>query len=160
MADVRCKECKATAVDLKITVPQSVTKTVAALPGADFPIVTWTAAEAGMMATVFGKDSYHFDGADDNHLTPLILPNLTLPSGEKCHAHFFLSTVNGKSVVCLKSEFHPKGQTAATTMFFERIIGSSSSPRFKYAITSGTSGGIWQSLDPGMWLSPIPPVTA
>jgi nucleoside phosphorylase len=49
----------------------------------------------------------------------------------------------------MKSEFHPKVQTAATTMFFERIIGSGASPKFKYVITSGTSGGIWQSLDVG-----------
>jgi uridine phosphorylase len=34
-------------------------------------------------------------------------------------------------------------------MFFERIIGSGANPAFKYAITSGTAGGIWQSLDVG-----------
>jgi hypothetical protein len=149
MVVIQCQKCKAATVDLKITVPQPKTNTVAALPSADFLIVTWTAAEAGAMATVFGRGSYHFDGTDDNNLTRLILPNLTLPSGENCHAHFFPAIVNGKSIVCLKSEFHPKVQTAATTTFFERIIGSGVRPNFKYAITYGTSGGIWQSLDVG-----------
>ena len=87
------------AVDLKIAVPRPATETVAALPSADFLVVTWTAAEAGAMATVFGKGSYHFDGADENNLTSLLLPNLVLPSGEKYHAHFFPATVNGKRVI-------------------------------------------------------------
>jgi hypothetical protein len=76
MADVQCKKFKVTAVDLKITVPQPAKGTVAALPSADFLIVTWTSAETGAMATAFGKGSYHSNGADDTNLTQLILPKL------------------------------------------------------------------------------------
>jgi hypothetical protein len=95
MAEVQCKTCKATtSVDLKITVPAPSTNKVAALPNADFLMVTWTAAETGAMATVFGKGSYHFNGSDDTNLTQLVLPNLALPDQEKCHAHFFQATVN------------------------------------------------------------------
>ncbi len=112
-------------------------------------MVTWTAAETGAMATVFGAGQYHFNGETDNNFTPLLLPNFPQASGEQRHAYFFQTTVNGKSVVCLKSEFHPKVQTAATTRFFEKIVGSGPNPRFKYAITSGTSGGVWKSLDVG-----------
>jgi hypothetical protein len=149
MADVQCKDCKVTSVDLQISVAAPDTKTVAALPAADFLVVTWTAAETGAMATVFGDGLYRFDGADENNFTPLVLPGLVLPAQEQCHAHFFLATVNGRQVVCLKSEFHPKAQTAATTTFFQKIIGTGAEPKFKYVVTSGTSGGIWETLDVG-----------
>ena len=150
MPTVECAQCKATTtVNLELSPHQPSTKTVATLPAADFLMVTWTEAETGAMATVFGGGEYHFTGEASNNFTPLLLAGLTLPSGEKAHAHFFQTTVNGKSVVCLKSEFHPKVQTAATTTFFQKLIGSGASPNFKYVITSGTSGGIWQSLDVG-----------
>jgi hypothetical protein len=58
-------------------------------------------------------------------------------------------TVNGKTLLCLKSEFHPKVQPSETTLFFERLVGSSSKPNFQCLITSGTSGGIWAALDLG-----------
>jgi hypothetical protein len=150
MSTVECKKCTAaTTVDLELDVHAASTKTVSVLPGAEFLMITWTQAETGAMATVFGAGQYHFDGADDNNFTPLLLPGLAPPSGERSHAHFFQTKVNGKSVICLKSEFHPKVETAKTTRFFENIIGSGEHPRFKYAITSGTSGGIWKSLDVG-----------
>jgi nucleoside phosphorylase len=74
---------------------------------------------------------------------------MSLPSDSSCHAYFFLATVGGKSIVCMKSNFHPKVQTAATTIFFEKIVGLAGSPNFHYLITSGTSGGIWATLDVG-----------
>ena len=40
-------------------------------------------------------------------------------------------------------------QTASTTIFFEKIIGSGATPNFKYALTTGTAGGIWAALDVG-----------
>jgi nucleoside phosphorylase len=147
---ILCRKCKATtAVDLQTKPHAPSTKAVSLLPAADFLIVTWTAEETAAMATVFGAGQYHFTAGSSNNFTPLVLPGLNLPSREKCHAHFFQTSVNGKSVVCLKSEFHPKLETAGTTTFFERIIRSNAGPRFKYAITSGTSGGIWKSLDIG-----------
>lgn len=150
MPTVECKNCKATtAVDLKLSVGQPSAKVVSALPKAQFLMITWTAAETGAMCTVFGGGKYYFNKSSDQNLTPLLIPGLSKASGEDYHAHFFQTKVNDKSMVCLKSEFHPKVQTAATTMFFEKIIGSGANPKFKYAITSGTSGGIWKSLDIG-----------
>jgi hypothetical protein len=145
-----CKTCKATtAVNLELNAAAPSTAKVAALPAAEFLMVTWTAAETNAMATVFGQGKYHFGGGDDNNFTPLLLPGLEPPADEQYHAHFFQVKVNGKSLICLKSELHPKLQTAATTTFFEKIIGTGAAPKFKYAITSGTSGGIWKSLDVG-----------
>ncbi len=150
MPTVQCKNCSAlTTVDLKLNVSAPSTQVVSELPQAEFLMITWTAAETGAMATVFGAGKYRFNGEDDSNLTPLVLPGLPLPADQRSHAHFFQTKVNGKSVVCLKSEFHPKLQTAKTTTFFEKIIGSGANPKFKYAITSGTSGGIWKSLDVG-----------
>ena len=124
-------------------------KTAAALPKADFLAITWTAAEAGAMAVVLGGGKYSFKTPADNNLTPLLIPGLPIPSEAKFHGYFFQANVNGKSVVCLKSEFHPKLETAATTLFLEKILGPAASPNIKYLITSGTSGGIWQTLDVG-----------
>ncbi|HUA01845.1 MAG TPA: hypothetical protein VMB02_16030 [Candidatus Aquilonibacter sp.] len=150
MATLECRHCAATsAIDLKLGVNAPSTTKVSALPAAEFLLVTWTAQETGAMATVLGGGQYHFDSGTENNFTPLVLPDLPLPSDEKCHAHFFQTKVNGKKVVCLKSEFHPKIQTAGTTTFFERMIGSGTNPKFQYAVTSGTSGGIWKSLDVG-----------
>jgi hypothetical protein len=150
MLTAECKNCKAlTTVDLKLNVPAPSTRVVSDLPQAEFLMITWTDAETGAMATVFGAGKYHFNGEDDNDLTPLVLPGLPLPADQRSHAHFFQTNINGKGLVCLKSEFHPKVQTAKTTTFFEKIIGSGANPKFKYVITSGTSGGIWKSLDVG-----------
>jgi hypothetical protein len=147
---VQCSTCQATTtVDLKLVVPAPSDATVSVVPKSDFVIITWTAAETQAMALVFGKDLYRFDGQDDNNFTPLLFSDLAPPAQEKYHAHFFQATVNSKSVLCLKSEFHPKLQPAETTLFFERLVGSSSSRTVGTVVTSGTAGGIWASLDLG-----------
>jgi hypothetical protein len=147
---VQCSTCQATtAVDLKLTVPAPSKTVVSAVPKSDFVIITWTAAETQAMALVFGKGLYRFDGQDSTNFTPLLFSDLAKPSGESYHAHFFRATVNGKSVLCLKSEFHPKLQPSETTLFFERLVGAASSRNVGTVITSGTAGGIWASLDLG-----------
>jgi hypothetical protein len=147
---VQCSTCQATtAVDLKLNVSEPSKAVVAAVPKSDFVVITWTAAETQAMALVFGKGLYKFDGQDSNNFTPLLFSDLTKPSGEQYHAHFFRATVNGKSVLCLKSEFHPKLQPSETTLFFERLVGASSTRNVGTVITSGTAGGIWASLDLG-----------
>jgi len=147
---IQCSTCQATtAVDLQLTVSAPSTATVSAVPKADFIIITWTAAETQAMALVFGKGAYHFEGQDDTNFTPLLFNDLAAASGEKFHGHFFQAKVNGKSVICMKSEFHPKVQPAETTLFFERLVGTSSARNVGIVITSGTSGGIWQQLDLG-----------
>jgi hypothetical protein len=147
---VQCSTCRATtAVDLKLAVGVPSTAVVSALPKADFVMVTWTAAETQAMALVFGKGVYEFAGQKNNNFTRLLYSGLVLPSGESCHAHFFQATVNGRSVICLKSEFHPKVQPSETTIFFERMVGTAGAGNVGTLITSGTAGGIWASLDLG-----------
>jgi hypothetical protein len=142
---IQCQNCQVTA-DLKLTVAAPNKARVSALPKADFLVVTWTEAETGAMGRVLGKNVYSFESETSNNFTPLLLPGLAPPQGEQYHAHFFQTVVNGKKVICLKSEFHPKAQTAATTLFFERILGSGANPAFTCLITSGTAGGLWNSL--------------
>lgn len=147
---VQCSTCQVTtAVDLKLAVSAVNKAVVSAVPKSDFIIITWTAAETQAMALVFGKGLYKFDGQDDNNFTPLLFGDLAPPAGESYHAHFFRATVNGKSVICLKSEFHPKVQPSETTLFFERLVGTGSTHNAGIVITSGTAGGIWASLDLG-----------
>ena len=149
MAETQCTNCPPTTIDLKITVPQPNTSTVSALPKADFLVVTWTAAETQAMALVFGKNVYSFAGEDSNNFTPLLISGLHAPVDERFHGYFFQASVNGKTVVCLKSEFHPKLQPQETTIFFEKLAGPQANRNFNYVVTSGTSGGIWATLDVG-----------
>jgi hypothetical protein len=149
MSKILCKQCPVTTVDLKLAVGKPSAKKAAVLPKADFLVITWTEAEAGAMALVLGKGAYRFEAAEDNNFTPLLLQGMAAPSDATVHGYFFQAKVNGKSVVCLKSEFHPKLQTAATTLFLEKIIGSGASPNFNYVVTSGTAGGIWAIADVG-----------
>jgi hypothetical protein len=70
MPTVECENCKAvTTVDLKLNVPAPSTGAVSDLPQAEFVMITWSGAETGAMATVFGAGKYHFDGEDDNNAT-------------------------------------------------------------------------------------------
>lgn len=147
---VQCTSCQATtSVDLKLTVSGPSQSVVSSLPAADFLAITWTEAETEALAQVFGKGLYHFATQSDNNFTPLLFPNLAKPEGVNYHAHFMKTSVNGKSVICLKSEFHPKLQPSETTLFFERLVGPGAHPNIGCVITSGTSGGIWKSLDLG-----------
>jgi kumamolisin len=147
---VQCKSCKSTtAIDLKLTIPPPSTAVVSSLPAADFIAITWTEAETEAAAQVFGVGQYKFLTGADNNFTPLLFPNLVKPSRENYHAHFMQVTVNGKKLILLKSEFHPKVQASETTLFFERLVGPGSGQHFKCLITSGTAGGIWASLDLG-----------
>ena len=147
---VQCSTCQATAaVDLKLNVSAPSNAVVSAVPKSDFVIITWTAAETQGMALVFGRGLYKFNGENDNNFSPLLFSDLPKPAGEDYHAYFFRATVNGKSVLCLKSEFHPKLQPSETTLFFERLVGAGASRNVGTVITSGTAGGIWELLDLG-----------
>jgi nucleoside phosphorylase len=145
----QCKTCPATTVDLKLTVSAPITSPVSAPPTGDFLAVTWTDAETAALATVFGKGQYSFKSATQTNFTPLILKSLPLPPDSKAHAYFFKAEVNSKSVVCLKSEFHPKFDTASCTLLFQDLIGPASSRNIQTLVTSGTAGGIWANIDVG-----------
>lgn len=146
---VQCTSCHSTtAVDLKLSVSAPSTAVVSSLPEADFISITWTQAETQASAQVFGKGQYRFLKGEDNNFTPLLFPNLAKASREPYQGHFMKVTVEGKTLLCLKSEFHPKVQLFETALFFQRIV-SDSKPNFPTIITSGTAGGIWPSLDLG-----------
>jgi hypothetical protein len=149
MTHVECTNCPVTTIDLKLTPDPPSAAKATAIPKAEFLLITWTQAETEAMALVFGGGLYKFKAAASTNFTPLTFPGLPIPSGSTCHAYFFETKVNGKTVVCLKSEFHPKLHTAGTTIFFEKLVGPAASRNFKYAVTSGTSGGIWTTLDVG-----------
>lgn len=161
---IQCLHCQVTNVDsLKIVAaePTLHPQAVAALPTAEFLMVTWTMAEANAMGVVFGLGKYSFPTTAKNNFVPYQIPNVATPEKSEAelaepgaealtaHAYFFTVTVNGKSVLCLKCQYHPKQQPAETAAFFEKIIGSKANPNYKYVVTSGTAGGIWDDLDVG-----------
>lgn len=147
-----CKDCTVAPIDLKISVQVPGPNNQAAvknLPTADFLVVTWTEDETDAIALVFGCHQYYFKSQADNNFTPLIIDGLDLPHGELAHARFFKAEVNGKSVLFLKSEYHPKMSPKETAFLFKKILGKAHHPAFKYLVTSGTGGGIWSTVDLG-----------
>jgi nucleoside phosphorylase len=133
------------------------------LPLADYLVVTWTEAETDAMARVLGAGQYfcHELNTNGNNFTPLLLDTATLPlpnakelepSEVQCHAFYFTTKVGGKTVICLKSNFHPKWETVKGQLgvpmqnFFEWLVTQNN---FKFLISSGTSGGIWPNMDVG-----------
>jgi hypothetical protein len=160
----QCLHCQVTNADLLKIVAAGAglhPQAVAALPTAEFLMVTWTMAEANAMGVVFGLGNYSFPTTAKNNFVPYQIPGVATPekSDEEkaepgaaeatAHAYFFPVTVNGRSVLCLKCQYHPKKQPAETAAFFEKIIGPKAKPNYKYVITSGTAGGIWDELDVG-----------
>jgi hypothetical protein len=104
----QCLSCSGpTGVDLKLSVGAPSKSPVAAPPAGDFLAVTWTAQETAALAKVFGAGKYSFTSGSDTNFTPLVLKGLSFPPDSHAHAYFFKATVNGNSVICLKSEFHP-----------------------------------------------------
>src|SRR5215475_11914663 len=103
-ASTQCRTCPPTNVDLKLSLASPSTNKVNSLPKADFLAVTWTRYEAVALTRVFGKGVHSFNTGTDNNLTPLIYDNMSLPSSSPAHAFFFRGTVNGKSVIWMKSE--------------------------------------------------------
>jgi nucleoside phosphorylase len=149
MTKMLCTKCPGTTVDLKLTVSAPSSAQVSVLPTADFLVITWTEGETGALALVFGNGKYKFETSESNNFTPLLYPGIPLPVDAKVHAYFFQAKVNGKTVVLLKSEFHPKFDPESTQSFFEKALGSGANPNFKYLVTSGTAGGIWAIADVG-----------
>ena len=163
-----CKACSIDTAGLDI-VPvapvetQQVQATTASLPPADYLVVTWTEAETDAMGKVLGGGKYQFFEMNKtgNNFVPLRVDTTVLPlPGPKeltakqvqCHGFYFSTKVNGKSVICLKSNFHPKNEPLTGAIgdpmqnFFKWLIANNN---FKYILTTGTSGGIWPNMDVG-----------
>ncbi|MBS1523819.1 MAG: hypothetical protein JST50_22635 [Bacteroidetes bacterium] len=163
-----CKTCTVdtTGLDIVPVAPvqtEKVQDTTAVLPPADYLVITWTEAETDALAKVLSRGQYKFYGltpAENNFvplridITKLPLPNhLELTAHDvQCHAFYFVTKVNGKSVICLKSNFHPKKEKSGNKYggplhdFIGWLVKNNN---FKYIMTTGTSGCIWSSLDLG-----------
>jgi hypothetical protein len=106
---VQCTSCQSTtAVDLKLTASAPSEAVVPSLPPADFISITLTQAETQAAALAMAKTNSSGRMTTTSHRC--FFPNLVKPSGEQYHGHFMKVTVNGKTLLYLKSEFHPKVQ--------------------------------------------------
>ena len=163
-----CKDCSVDTATLNISPnapvnANGVQTSTATLPAADYLVITWTEAETDSMARTLGCGQYRFFGltATNNNFVPLIIDagKVPMPSSSElnandvqCQAFYFVTKVNGKTVICLKTNLHPKLETSngkigeAAEKFVMWLIKNNS---FKYVITSGTSGCIWSNLDLG-----------
>jgi nucleoside phosphorylase len=164
-----CKPCTVNITGLNILPAQpvqtnKVQATTLTLPPADYLVVTWTEAETSSMAKVLGGGQYFFSAMTEsgNNFIPLCIDTTTLPlpvgvgelsaSDVQCHAFYFTTKVGGKSIICLKSNFHPKKEFTAGKFgvpmqnFFKWLVANNN---FKFILTTGTSGGIWPNMDVG-----------
>jgi nucleoside phosphorylase len=146
---MKCENCPVTTVGLKIAANPPDANQKIELPKADFLIVTWTEAETGALAKLLGDGKYSFKTLSNNNFTPLKINGIPLPADSTCHGFFFQATVDGKSVVCFKCNYHPKVQSADTENLIKKIIVTAGTKNYKNLITTGTGGGIWDSIDVG-----------
>jgi nucleoside phosphorylase len=114
------------------------------LPSAvDVLVITWTAAEARALADVLTPDvqSTEWNYYKDNFQS--YMPDLTgrSPARESRRlGSWWITGINGKTVVCFKSELHPAtdGPTVPTTKLVNQLIGACNPG---VIITTGTAGG-------------------
>jgi hypothetical protein len=146
---MKCTACPVVTSGLNITVNKPDTAPKTELPKADFLIITWTDAETDALAKIFGSGKCSYKTLTSNTLTPLKVVGIPLPESANYHGFFFQCTIATKSVVACKCNFHPKMQTTETENLIKKIIGTAGTHNYKYVITSGTAGGIWDSIDVG-----------
>jgi hypothetical protein len=149
---VFCLTCSPDTAGLQIILGQDYGVSTDTMPNADFLVITWVDHETGALAKVLGGGKYYFNSLDGNNFTKLIISNLALPEGMDCHGYFIEVNVNGKSVICFSSNFHPKfsaSDAAETATFFKTITMKNNTANYGYIITSGTAGGIWSGMDVG-----------
>ncbi|HCW06927.1 MAG TPA: hypothetical protein DGG95_06140 [Cytophagales bacterium] len=119
------------------------------IPTADFLVITWTEAETKAIAEVFGEGKYSFDTLKGNNFTPLKFTGIDLPALAPYHGSFFQTKINGKSVVVLKADWHPKKQPALSDKIVRKLLGEGATKHYKNLVSTGTGGGIWDSIDVG-----------
>jgi nucleoside phosphorylase len=132
---------------LRVTLGTDYGASATSLPAADFFVITWVDHETGGLAKVLGGGKYTFNSLDGNNFTKLKMNGQAIPEGMDCQGYFMEVKVNGKTVVCFSSNFHPKFNTteaAQTETFFKAIAKN-----FGCIITSGTAGGVWSNMDVG-----------
>jgi len=131
----------------------------APLPKADYVVVTWTVEEAKALADTLtpGFPSqtawYHYAHLFTTEYVPIIkkgAPSLT----SKRLGSYFLTTIAGKSVLCMKSELHlsQDGPKMPIAKLWAQIIAEAQP---KLIITTGTAGGIGSGIELGDVLSAV-----
>lgn len=111
--------------------------------GADFLVITWTAAEARALADVLtpGVQSVEWAYYKENYdnFEPL-LTNRSPAREEKRLGSYWVTDINGKRVIVFKSELHPAtdGPSVPTVRLITQLIDT---VKPKAVITTGTAGG-------------------
>jgi nucleoside phosphorylase len=125
----------------------------AALPQADYVVVTWTVEEAKALADALtpgypSKTSwYPYTHNFTTQFVPIIRKGA--PSLEsKRLASYFLTSIAGKRVLCMKSELHlsQDGPKMPIAKLWAQIIAEA---KPKLIITTGTAGGIGAAVELG-----------
>lgn len=131
----------------------------APLPQADYVLVTWTAAELTALADVLtpgvSPRKWHPYTKDfETHYKPLIRQGAPSLAAQRLGS-YMLTSIGGKSVLCMKSELHlnqdgiATGDGTATLPvqdLFAQIIAEAQP---KLIITTGTAGGVYAEHELG-----------
>jgi nucleoside phosphorylase len=123
------------------------------LPQADYVVVTWTVEEAKALSDTLtpGYPSKTAWYAYAHNFTTEFVPIIRkgAPSLEsKRLASYFLTSIAGKSVLCMKSELHlsQDGPQMPIAKLWAQIIAEA---KPKLIITTGTAGGIGAAIELG-----------
>jgi hypothetical protein len=140
----------------KAPTPQPLPKAPSAnspLPQADYVVVTWTVEEAKALADTLtpGYPSTAAWYPYAHNFTTQYLPIIQkgAPSLEsKRLGSYFLTSIAGKTVLCMKSELHfsTDGPKMPIAKLWEQIIAEAQP---KLLITTGTAGGIGSQVELG-----------
>ena len=123
------------------------------LPQCDYVIVTWTVEEARCLADTltpgFASSSawYHYTHNYASTFVPLIRPGAPALTSKRL-ASWFPTVINGKRVLCMKSELHfsQDGAKIPVALLWQQIIAETGC---KLIITTGTAGGVGDGIELG-----------
>jgi len=127
------------------------------LPEADYVVVTWTVEEAKSLADVLtpgypSKTSWYFYAHNfESEYVPIIRKGAPSLQSKRLGS-YFLTTIAGKKVLCMKSELHlsQDGPKMPIAKLWAQIIAEA---KPKLLITTGTAGGIGAAVELGDVLS-------
>lgn len=125
----------------------------AALPKCDYVIVTWTVEEAKCLADTLtpGFPSktawYHYAHNFQSEYASLIRHGAPASQSKRLGS-YFVTSIAGKNVLCMKSELHMSqdGQALPIAKLWKQIIAEAQPTLI---ITTGTAGGIGAAMELG-----------
>jgi len=132
----------------------------AALPKADVVVVTWTVDEQQALADVltpgFGRDQWYRYNRNFALFEPKIRNGAPAKAAHRLGS-YFVTKINGKTVLCFKSELHlnqdgirstvkPGTSTLPVKDMFNQIIDEANP---SVILTVGTAGGVFEAQDLG-----------